>query len=95
MRFTQDVSSSVNVVRSYGQGELRINGETFHSTLIVAATAIRAEPALGAVTDLADELEAVLAAGADELPAIVAALNERGGHWTESTLRQRLAELGA
>ena len=47
------------------------------------------------VTELADELEAVLAAGADGLPAIVAALNARGGTWTESTLRQRLAELGA
>jgi hypothetical protein len=47
------------------------------------------------VTELADELEAVLAAGADGLPAIVAALNARGGRWTESALRQRLAELGA
>jgi hypothetical protein len=47
------------------------------------------------VTTLADELEAVLAAGADGLPAIVAALNARGGSWTESALRQRLAELGA
>ena len=47
------------------------------------------------VTELADELEAVLAAGADGLPAIVAELNARGGSWTESGLRQRLAELGA
>lgn len=56
----------------------------------------------GDVTQLADELEAVMAAGAHELPAIVAGLNARGTcagpegrPWTESTLRQRLAELGA
>lgn len=53
-------------------------------------------------TALADELEAVFAAGANELPAVVTALNARGATrapdgepWTESALRQRLAELGA
>lgn len=53
-------------------------------------------------TLLADELEAVFAAGANDLVAVVGALNARGtsrapdgGPWTESSLRARLAELGA
>ncbi|MDP9013947.1 MAG: MTH938/NDUFAF3 family protein [Pseudomonadota bacterium] len=52
MRFTQDLSSNVNVVRGYRQGELRINGEVFTNTMIVAAASLRAEPALADVADL-------------------------------------------
>jgi uncharacterized protein len=55
MRFTQDLSSNVNVIRGYGQGELRINDEVFTNTVIVAASALRAEPALAAVADLGTE----------------------------------------
>jgi len=51
---------------------------------------------------LADELEAVMAGGTHDVPAIVAGLNARakcagpgGVAWTEAALRQRLAELGA
>ena len=46
MRFSQDQTSSVNIVRGYAEGELRINNDVFHHTLIVSATAIRAEPDL-------------------------------------------------
>ena len=53
-------------------------------------------------TVLADELEAVFAAGANDLVAVLGALNARGtssapdgSPWTESSLRARLAELGA
>ncbi len=55
MRLTQDLSSHVNVIRGYGRGELRINAEVFHNTLIVAATAILPQPALADVADLAME----------------------------------------
>jgi uncharacterized protein len=55
MRFTQDLSSNVNVIRGYGQGELRINDEVFTNTMIVAASSLRAEPALAHVADLTAE----------------------------------------
>jgi uncharacterized protein len=52
MRFTQDSSSNANVIRGYGLGELRINDEIFHSTLIVSAAAVRAEPELAHAAQL-------------------------------------------
>jgi len=52
VRFTQDSSANVNVIRGYGDGELRINTQTFHCTMIVAPQALRAEEALVAVADL-------------------------------------------
>jgi uncharacterized protein len=55
MRFTQDLTSNVNVIRGYGQGELRINDEVFRNTMIVAASSLRAEPGLGNVADLTAE----------------------------------------
>ncbi|MDB6085601.1 MAG: hypothetical protein JWN43_3482 [Gammaproteobacteria bacterium] len=55
MRFTQDLSSNVNVIRAYGGGQLRINEETFSNTVIVGATAIRAEPGLADADQLATE----------------------------------------
>jgi uncharacterized protein len=55
MRFTQDLSSNVNVVRGYGRGELRINDQLYHETLIVSPSDIRPEPALTDVTALDDE----------------------------------------
>ena len=55
MRLTQDLSSNVNVIRGYGRGELRINDQVFHNTLIVAATVILPQPALADVADLAME----------------------------------------
>lgn len=55
MRFTQDLSSSVNLIRGYGEGELRINDETFHTAMIVAPSSKRSEPAILNVTDLTAE----------------------------------------
>ena len=52
MRFTQDLGSKANVIRGYGPGELRINDAIFQSTLIVTASAIRAEPALTEIAHL-------------------------------------------
>jgi hypothetical protein len=50
---------------------------------------------------LGDALEAIFATGESDLPAIVAALNERrafdidGRPWTEASFRAAMAELGA
>jgi uncharacterized protein len=55
MRFTQDQSSNVNVVRGYAEGELRINADTYHDTLIVSAGALRQEPDLHSVDELKPE----------------------------------------
>ncbi|HLZ99526.1 MAG TPA: MTH938/NDUFAF3 family protein [Steroidobacteraceae bacterium] len=46
MRFTQDASPNVNVIRGYGPGELRINHEVFRTTMIVAPAAIRPAPSI-------------------------------------------------
>jgi len=54
MRFTQDLTSSVNIIRGYGPGELRINEDTFQSTVIVGASAVRTESLITGVADLAD-----------------------------------------
>lgn len=55
MRFTQDSTSSINVVRGYARGELRINDEVFRDTVIVTASARRTVPALADVADLTNE----------------------------------------
>ncbi|HXF33598.1 MAG TPA: recombinase-like helix-turn-helix domain-containing protein [Candidatus Acidoferrales bacterium] len=54
-----------------------------------------------ALTEFADQLEAVMATGRHELAALVEGLNERGSTapegaaWTQTSLRARLAELGS
>ena len=53
MRFTQDSGSSANLVRAYGPGELRINDDTYRSSIIVSASAVFAVPDIGRVEDLA------------------------------------------
>jgi uncharacterized protein len=55
MRFTQDQTSSVNVIRGYGNGEIRINAEVFESAVIVGASAIRTEVSINSVTDLTEQ----------------------------------------
>ena len=52
MRFTQDASPNVNVIRGYGPGELRINDEVFRTTMIVASTATRAAPSITNAAEL-------------------------------------------
>ena len=53
MRFTQDSSSAVNLVRAYGSGELRINDEVYRSAIIVSASAVRAAPDIRSMEDVA------------------------------------------
>lgn len=55
MRFTQDLTSNVNVIRGYGRGELRINDQLYQQSLIVSSTTIQPEPALNGVGDLTDD----------------------------------------
>jgi uncharacterized protein len=53
VRFTQDSGSSANLVRAYGPGELRINDDTYRSSIIVSASALFAVPDIVRVEDLA------------------------------------------
>jgi len=52
MRFTQDASANVNVIRGYGPGELRINDTVFRTTMIVASTETRAAPSITSAATL-------------------------------------------
>jgi uncharacterized protein len=54
MRFTQDQTSSVNVIRGYGPGMFRVNEDVFSATVIIGASVIRTESAVLGVTDLRD-----------------------------------------
>ena len=40
MRFTQDSSSGINVIRSYGGGELRVNDNAYRGAIIVSASTV-------------------------------------------------------
>jgi uncharacterized protein len=44
MRFTQDSTSSVNIIRAYGGGELRINEAVYRGAVILNASSVIAEP---------------------------------------------------
>jgi uncharacterized protein len=52
MRFTQDPSSARNLIRSYAPGEIKINDETFHHSLIVGASSIAPGPAVSDAREL-------------------------------------------
>jgi len=52
MRFTQDPSSSRNLIRSYAPGEIKINDEVFHHALIVGPASIAAGPAVSNAGEL-------------------------------------------
>ncbi len=52
MRFTQDAPSNVNVVRSYGPGEIRVNDGVYHQSVIVGPDAVCSIPQLRDVADL-------------------------------------------
>jgi uncharacterized protein len=52
MRFTQDTASGINIIRSYGGGELRVNDAVYRGAVIVSATSILAEPGIRSLDDL-------------------------------------------
>jgi uncharacterized protein len=53
MRFTQDSTSGINVIRSYAPGELRVNEETYRDTVILDASTVLAEPNVRKLDELA------------------------------------------
>jgi len=55
MRFTQDSTSNVNVVRGYARGELKINDEVFRESVLVTAAATQTLAGLGDVAALTQE----------------------------------------
>jgi len=44
MRFTEDSSSGINVIRAYGSGELRVNEDVYRGAVILSASTVIAEP---------------------------------------------------
>jgi uncharacterized protein len=52
MRFTQDSRASANLVRGYGNGEIRINDDIYRSAVIVSASIVRPAPDIGGMEDL-------------------------------------------
>jgi uncharacterized protein len=44
MRFAQEPSSGINVIRGYGGGELRINEQSYRGAVILSASVILAQP---------------------------------------------------
>jgi uncharacterized protein len=53
MRFTQDPTAAVHLIRSYAAGELRIGNDIYRETVIVSATQVVAVPEIRDVNALA------------------------------------------
>jgi uncharacterized protein len=54
MRFTQDSTAAVHLIRAYAAGELRINNETYRETVIVSASEVVVVPEIRDVNALAN-----------------------------------------
>ena len=67
MRFTQDSTSSRNLIRSYAPGEVKINDKTFHHSLIVGPSSIAPGPAVSDAGQLTAAHTADIVALAPEL----------------------------
>ena len=52
MRFTEDSSSGINVIRAYGGGAIKVNQEIYRGPLIVSVSAVVPGPAIGAAEEL-------------------------------------------
>ncbi|HEY0748831.1 MAG TPA: MTH938/NDUFAF3 family protein [Steroidobacteraceae bacterium] len=52
MRFTQESSSGINVIRGYGAGELRVNENVYRGAVILSASTVIAEPNIQNLEDL-------------------------------------------
>jgi uncharacterized protein len=52
MRFTQEPSSGINVIRAYGGGELRINDATYRGAVILSASSAQSEPQIQNLDEL-------------------------------------------
>ena len=52
MRFAEDSSSGINVIRAYGGGEIKVNQEIYRGPLIVSAAVVVRGPAIGGAGEL-------------------------------------------
>jgi uncharacterized protein len=52
MRFTQDVSSGIHLIRGYADGELRIDDAVYRGAVILSAATILSEPAIRDLNEL-------------------------------------------
>jgi len=52
MRFTQDSSAGINIIRAYGSGELRVNENIYRGAVILSASMAIAEPNIQNLDDL-------------------------------------------
>jgi uncharacterized protein len=52
VQFTQDSASSINVIRGYGGGELRVNDAVYHGAVIVSPSVVIEEPNVRGLQDL-------------------------------------------
>ena len=52
MRFAQDSTSGINVIRAYGNGELRINENVYRGAVILSAATVIADASIQNLDDL-------------------------------------------
>jgi uncharacterized protein len=52
MRFTQDTTAGINVIRGYAAGEIRINAQSIRDSVILSATDLLIEPSIRGTADL-------------------------------------------
>jgi uncharacterized protein len=52
MRFAQDSTSGINVIRAYGNGELRVNETVYRGALILSAATVIADANIQNLEDL-------------------------------------------
>ena len=52
MRFTQDLSSGINLIRAYGGGELRVNEHAYRGAVILSASTVIPEANIHNLDDL-------------------------------------------
>lgn len=67
MRFTEDSSSGINVIRTYGGGEIKVNQEVYRGPVIVSVSQIVPGPAIGGAGELTEAHAAPLLALEPEL----------------------------
>ena len=52
MRFAQDSTSGINVIRAYGNGELRVNEDVYRGGVIISAATVIADANIHNLDDL-------------------------------------------
>jgi uncharacterized protein len=52
MRFIEDASTAINIIRGYGSGEIRINEQSIREAVILSATDLLLEPGVQVIAHL-------------------------------------------